>query len=79
MATSAKRKQQPTPSSTAEPPAAAPDAFMSRAEAAAFCRLNIQTIDKAMYVDKTLRFYHVGRRVLLQKPDVLRWMQVHEA
>jgi excisionase family DNA binding protein len=54
------------------------DAFLSRAEAAAFCRLNIQTIDAAIK-NAELRCYHVGRRRLLHKPDVLKWMLAKEA
>ena len=51
---------------------------MTRAEAATFCRLNVQTIDAAIKAAR-LRCYRVGRRVLLQKPDVLAWMQRQEA
>lgn len=63
---------------TATTAPAAPDAFMTRAEAATFCRLNVQTIDAAIKAAR-LRCYRVGRRVLLQKPDVLAWMQRQEA
>lgn len=56
----------------------APDGFMTRAEAAAFCRLNVQTIDQAIHQHKTLRAYHVGRRVLLKKQDVIAWIESRE-
>jgi hypothetical protein len=74
----ASRKPVVTPPQKAKSASADRDAFLSRAEAAAFCRLNIQSIDLAIKKAE-LPCYHVGRRRLLHKPDVLRWMLAKEA
>lgn len=79
-----KRKVEPRPSPKARAVAATtavttaaipPDGFMTRAEAAAFGRLNVQTIDQAIHQLKTLRAYYVGRRVLIRKTDLVAWIE----
>ncbi len=52
--------------------------FMSRQETAAFCRLNVQTIDLAIK-NAELRRFKIGRRVLLSRTDVVRWVEGKEA
>ncbi len=51
---------------------------MSREEAAAFCRLNVQTIDLAVK-NAELRRFKIGRRVLLSRADLVRWVEGKEA
>lgn len=57
-------------------PSAVPQAtdspFISRREAAALLRLNIQSIDKLIRCEKLPAYRPVGRRILLRKSDCLR-------
>jgi excisionase family DNA binding protein len=59
-------------------PTPPPSDFMTRQEAAAFCRLNVQTIDLAIK-NAELRRFKIGRRVLLSRADLVRWVEGKEA
>ena len=74
----AKRKSVRPATTSTTAATAAPDGFMSRAEAAALCRLNIQSIDQGIKLAQ-LRRFKVGRRVLLKRADVIAWIESKEA
>lgn len=63
-------KPQPTPTPDPQPD---PEGYLSRAETAAFTRLNVQTIDAAIASGR-LTVSRVGRRVLIRKPHVISWL-----
>jgi excisionase family DNA binding protein len=57
-------------SAKAKPSADSP--FITRREAAALLRLNIQSIDELIRREKLPAFRPVGRRILLRREDCLR-------
>jgi len=48
--------------------------YISRVDAAAFLCVNVQTIDKLIR-DKAVRASRVGRRVIVRRDDLLRYVE----
>lgn len=62
----------PTKARRSAAPPSTDSPFITRREAAALLRLNIQSVDELIRREKLPAFRPVGRRILIRKSDLLR-------
>jgi len=54
--------------------------FLTIDEAAAFSRLSTRTVRRGLRsVDRPLRHYRIGRRVVIPQHDLTTWLESHRA